>query len=627
MSNKVELSEIDKYTMTPIDRIQPNSQLVRAVISEIKKSLNSSLNETFHYFKFNSSNILQGRRLVQKISVGTNVAEFRILTDDISRRGRLVRLSQILNSIKSSMFKQDVGIETSWKKQKNKKFQTSAGGSNSYEQLEGVYNSGTEIEIRLLKDVSTTATSTGGKDPRLLIAFEATIKNVIERNKKVDKKVYFHILIDIKPRAEKIEIITPKKLNLTGKWFTIDDYVAACKTGIQSLQSPGKVKEYMNNLLDYFNPKNSKNATIVDATGCYEYLSSESSEIFSPLHFISDVQTSQTRKTLALPEDDIYSDLSKWYILIPSSANEELVDYFVFCGNKPTATKDVDGAIKISVKNVGSSSSGATATVKFPTMFNNTREVNDWYGKLSNTTKKKHQVQKIIAENSVETKSTLYPILALKEIKNINKTVYESFSRNQLRKLSSQEKQYFEKALDIISGKFNSIQKRYDDIDIHITDEKVLNGVKAVIVKVILETSKDYKNYIDSLSNPLQPGVYLNHEQFDNVFSLLNLNDDNKRSLMYPFAINNFSLICERILADSTNRNASFSYKNNFYKMFFDAILCKKMIIYSKSSYINGVFNFTNYGRMNFGASVNYWLGLRSKNYANNLKDSLGIQT
>lgn len=627
MSNKVELSEIDKYTTTPIDRIQPNSQLVRAVIAEIKKHLDSSLNEEFHYFRFNSSNILQGRRLVQKRSVGTNIAEFRILTDDVSRSGRLARLSQILNSIKSSMFKQDVGIETSWKKQKNGKFKTSAGGSNSYEQLDGVYNSGTEIEIRLLKDVSTTATSTGGKDPRLLIAFEATIKNVTERNKTVDKKVYFHILIDIKPRANKVEIITPKKLNLTGKWFTIDEYVAACKTGIQTLQSPGKVKEYMNNLLDYFNPKNSKNTTVVDRTGCYEYLSSESSEIFSPLHFIGDVQTFQKRKTLALPEDNNYSDFSKWYILIPSSANEELVDYFVFCGSKPTAIKDVDGAIKISVKNVGSSSSGVTATVKFPTMFSNTREVNDWYGRLSNTTKRKQQVQKIIAENSVQTKSTLYPILALKEIKDTNKTVYEMFSRNQLRKLDSDEKKHFESALNIISSSFNSISKRYEDIDIHISDEKVLNGVKAVITKVILETSKDYKNYINSLSNPLQPGVYLNHEQFDNVFSFLNLNDDNKRTLNYPFAVNNFALICERILADSTSRSASYSYKNNFYKMFFDAILCKKMIIYSKSSYQNGVFDFTNYGRMNFGASVNYWLGLRSKNYANNLKDSLGIQT
>ena len=108
MSNKVELSGVENYTIRPIDRIQPNSQLVRAVIGEVKKSLNSSLNEEFHYFKFNTSNVFQGRRLVQRISVGTKIAEFRILTDDISRSGRLFRLTQILNKIKNSMFVQDI---------------------------------------------------------------------------------------------------------------------------------------------------------------------------------------------------------------------------------------------------------------------------------------------------------------------------------------------------------------------------------------------------------------------------------------------------------------------------------------------------------------------------------------
>lgn len=632
MSNRVELSEIENYTATPVDRLQPNSLLVRDIISQVKKELDSSLNEQFYYYKYNTSNLLQGRRLAKSRSAGTKVAEFRIVTDDISRTGRLARLNKILSTLKTLMFKADVGLDRSWKKDKRtNKFKTSAGGTNSYEQIESPYNTGTEIEIRFAKDVSTTATQTGGKDPKLLIAFEALVKNVTIRNKVSDVALYFHILIDIKPRANKIEVITPKKLNLTGKWLSIDDYVAACKSGIQSLQSPGKVKQYMNDLLDYFNPKNSKNARVMDRDGSYEYLSSESSEIFSPLHFIGDVQKQSTRKTLGLPEDSNYSDYNKWNILIPSAANEELIDYYVFCGNTPTATKNVDGAIRISVKNVGGSSSGATATVKFPTMFGNTKEVDDWYNTLSSNTKVKQQAQKIIARTSVEkskgTKSTLYPMIALHEIKTAKKTLYEMFSRHQLSRLTSEEKQHFEKALDILSGKFDSIEKRYDDIDDHIKDEKILNGVKAVITKVILATSKDYKNYIDSFSNPLQPGVYLNHEQFDQVFKFLDLDSNNKRSLMYPYAINNFVLICEKILADSTNRNASLTYKNNFYKIFFDAVLCKKMIIYSKSSYINGVFDFTNYGRMNFGRSVNYWLGLRSKNYANNLKDSLGIQT
>lgn len=627
MSNKVELSEIADYTETPISRIQPNSLLVRDVILEVKKALDNSLNEKLYYYKNNSPKILEGRRTVQKKSVGTKVAEFRIITDDVSRSGRLSRLSQILRDIKRLMFKVDVGPQ-SWKKDKRtNKFKTSAGGAASYEQLTTPYDTGTEIEIRFDKESSGTATSSGGKDPRLLLVFEAKVKNVQQRNKVTDIPFYFHILIDIKPRAEKIEVITPKKLNLTGKWFNIDDYVLSCKTGISSLNSPGRVKQYMNDLLDYFNPKNkSSTSTVVDRFGCYEYLSSESSEIFSPLHFIDDVQNISTRRKLGFPEDPNYSDLDKWFIFIPSSSNEELVDYLVFCGNKPTKTKDVDGAIKISVKNV-SSSSGSTATVKFPTMFDNANEVKNWYSNLSSITKRKQEVQKIIAEKSVETKSTLYPLLALNEIMQVSKSTYDSFSRNQMRRVTPDEKDAFEQAVGIMTKRYSSIKYRYDALDDHITDEKILNKVKAVITKVILETAKDYKNYTDSLVNPLQPGVYLNEEQFKNVFAVFDINRNNKKSLNYPFAVNNLVLICERILADSTDRNYGYSYKNNFYKMFFDAVICKKMIIYSKSSYINGVFNFVNYGRNNFGASVNYWLRLRSKNYANNLQDALGIQT
>jgi len=94
----------------------------------------------------------------------------------------------------------------------------------------------------------------------------------------------------------------------------------------------------------------------------------------------------------------------------------------------------------------------------------------------------------------------------------------------------------------------------------------------------------------------------------------------------YPFSVNNLALLCERVLVETSKRDGQSQF--NFYKMFYDQVLVKNQVAYAMTSRetvgdeVKLKYSFVS--AVDFG-KYKKWIALRSKNYANNMQDALGM--
>jgi hypothetical protein len=287
----------------------------------------------------------------------------------------------------------------------------------------------------------------------------------------------------------------------------------------------------------------------------------------------------RTRKILGIPKN---MDLtkSKIKIYIPKKANMPLLDYFISITTNEN--KDEESSLKISVKS--KVSSPKSNTVKFKDAFQSTKEVDEWYKNVAD--KRNNAGQKIIAESSIKTvtggmrgKEMLYPLLAM-----------EKLFKDQS-KISNVIKSKFAKSENIPNLK-NGLQKIVRHFG-SVSRQTLLKEVPEIEALDIVKISEMMK------ANLPTRGAELRYD------------------------VGNLSLLCEKILEDSSKPQSATKY--NFYQLFFDQVLIKKKLAYAVASRDGKTLKYNFYSLVNFTQEYKSWIELRTKNSVNQLNDALGM--
>ena len=453
-----------------------------------------------------------------------------------------------------------------------------------------------------------------GKNPRLYIQTRYNYKRPSKKRVGVMERASTNINFNFALKyagsfSNKLDSLKPKhvKPSIVDTWLTPQQLYDNVITFINGNNFPSQNIETKK---DYeIAVKNSyRNSSLQDDLGIAPDLSSEFFEILSCLKLgnLLSQNDSSMKDTFGLPDDNI----SRVQIYIPEAANETLIDY------KIAINGEINNPLKISVKSKVRSSS--TATVKFTDAFKAEQEVNDWFNNIKFTRAKNFNMgQKEIAESALRYskysgKGMLYPIGAIVNLLNSSKAsvVKQDFNRHVDTKSMSFDE--FKKVIILIDKRITSISKIKQPLDEIIQDADILLKVK----KLLADNTFRYG-----------PGSAMKTKKTQECVSL-SIQEATKKSYgsTYPFTVANVSLLCERVLVQTSYKQSNSKF--NFYKLFYDQILKKEAVVYSfteiddsgserKLSYkFKSARNFKQYKK---------WIALRTKNYGNNLQDTLGM--
>lgn len=452
------------------------------------------------------------------------------------------------------------------------------------------------------------------KNPTLYIRmmFESRIKN--KKGIVVTEKIPVNVNLALKyagknESAKELKEIKPSKIDgLTDTWLTSDQFKNKVITYIDSKNFPSKnlmVKEAYKGMVN-----DSYKNQISDSPAIASDLSSEFFEILSALKAARLLQENNPMimKIFGIPVDRV--DKTNVKIFIPQKANEPLTDYEI-CYDKTNPIYGEKGNLKISVKSKVRGSSAAT--VKMDTMFSDVADVDSWFNKLSSITKRNQTGQYNVAKSALTYKSkgkitTLYPIRAIRslfatilkgKVSSDFSSVVNHCNVNLFKKMCAA----VDKKISIGAPAF-----RYIPIDDLITDAKLLKEAKTLIAYNLDSKTNDYLKLLDK--KPVKSG---------NTY----LAEGTKEK--YPFTLNNFAYICEKVVVKTSKKDSN--TKLNFYKMFYDNVLTKREVAYSVSE-LKGTdevrLHYGFYSKYNFGI-YKKWIALRSKNYAFNMQDAMGM--
>jgi hypothetical protein len=453
------------------------------------------------------------------------------------------------------------------------------------------------------------------KNPTLYlrIMFTSLIKN--KKGKVITQKIPININLALKyagenKSAKELKDLKPSKVpGLTDAWLSPDQFKNKVISYINSNSFPSKnisLKESYTNIVN-----DSYKNQISDSPSIASDLSSEFFEILSALKAARLLQenNSYIMKVFGLPVERV--DRSKVKIYIPQKANEPLTDYEISY-DKDSPKYGENGNLKISVKSKVRGSSAAT--VKFDSLFSNVSDVNAWFNKLASKIKTRQVGQFNVARSALSYKSygqitTLYPIRAIKMLLSsvLRGRVNSDFSRV----ITGGNVNSFRKICAEVDKKITSNKPsvRYIPVDELISDKKLLKECKTFIAHNLGKNTKDYISALDKLPE-------LKGEKY-----VIQGTDEK-----YPFSLNNFALICERVVVATSKKEGS--SKLNFYKMFYDNVLTKKEVAYSVLELIKQNdevrLHYGFYSKYNFN-KYKTWIALRSKNYAFNMQDALAM--
>lgn len=455
-------------------------------------------------------------------------------------------------------------------------------------------------------------TEDGGKNPTLFVRMLHSYPGLDKKGKKVTKYTTINLNFSLKyagadNNAKALASLKPKhvKPKIVDVWLTpetlYNNVISYVGGSDFPSQSNSLKQSYKNIITDAYTNKSLK-----DKVGIAADLSSEFFEILSALKLCILLKANDRglKQTLGLPDGETVKSIE---VKIPEAANEALVDYFVAVnGNK-------ENPLQISVKSKVRGSS--TATVKFTTAFANEREVLQWFNNIKSTvTKNKQLGQYTIASSALNYSQkysgrlTMYPIKGLLRLLSGPKSSTVRQDLNRVLDLKGFTIPEFIDLLKKTDKKMGTLKANYDPFDdIFSTDIKFLAKVKTLLAHNIYDESGKKNKLIEAISLP-QPEAA------------------KKNGGKYPFSVNNLALLCERVLVETSKRDGQ--TKLNFYKMFYDQVLTKNKVAYAmtsretvgdevklKYSYISAV-DFGKYKK---------WIALRSKNYANNMQDALGM--
>ena len=454
-------------------------------------------------------------------------------------------------------------------------------------------------------------TLAGGKNPTLQIKSTYSYKEMDKKGKILQKYTNLNFNFSMKyagnaTSSKKLESLKPKDVvpGITDTWLSPQQFYNNVISFINSSKFPSSniilKKDYTSAVTDSYN-----NNGLLDKLGIAPDMASEFFEILSVLKLSKMLLNNDLhiKQVVGWPDDE---RIDKVEIFLPEAANEALIDYKIAInGNR-------NSPLKISVKSKVRGSS--TATVKFTTAFSNEAEVHKWFKGILSESKHSQIGQRMIASSCLEykkysKKGTLYPIRALRKLfSNTTKNNVKA-DFNSVLDTSSMKPEEWVKLITLIDKKIVSTQNNYIPIDNIITDSELLQKAKKFIADNLFSGSS-------SKTNTLKLLVSASIEEASKK-------SPNKR---YPFALNNVALLCERVLVKTSQKTGSSQF--NFYKLFYEQVLLKESVVYSVTSNAKVAeearLKYDFISTKNFSQYKN-WIEMRSKNYANNMQDALGM--
>ena len=452
-----------------------------------------------------------------------------------------------------------------------------------------------------------------GKNPRLYIKIR--YEYMIADKKKPGQKKKTHTDINLNfalkyagSFSNKLDKLKPVDVipKIVDTWLTPKQLYDNVITFINSNKFPSTNADTKKDYIDAVTNSYS-NYSLEDNLGIAPDLSSEFFEILSCLKLgILFLRNDSTMiEIFGLPDGERINNVQ---INIPASANEPLVDYSVAING------NTNSPLRISVKSKVRGSSVATA--KFSDAFANEKAVDDWMKNYSKS-RVAMQGQTIIAKNALRYnsyggKAMLFPVGAFIDLSEGSTS--SSFKKDFNRSVDTSNMNYdeFKKVAKIINSRISSIKKD-DPLDNILIDSDLLMKTKKMLADNL------YKFAQGGASKTRKTKEAIGKENIKEAAKVA-------EGGVYPFTVKNFSLTCERLLVQSSYiRSAS---KLNFYKMFYDQILKKEAVVYSfnevdkSGGEVKLAYRFRS--RRNF-KQYKKWISLRSKNYGNNLQDTLGM--
>lgn len=453
-----------------------------------------------------------------------------------------------------------------------------------------------------------------GKNPRLFIRMRYSYKVLDKKKPGTMKPTHTDINLNFALKyagsfSNKLDSLKPKDVRpkIVDVWLTPQQLYDNVITFIDSDKFPSKntetKKDYVDAVSNSYN-----NTSLKDNLGIAPDLSSEFFEILSSLKLGKLLlrKDPNIMKTFGFPDGE---NINTVQIYIPESANEALIDY------KVAINGNTQNPLRISVKSKVRGSSVATA--KFSDAFSSESEVDEWINSIKYAkVVKANQGQKIIAKNALRYKNLggkamLYPIGAFVDLSNGPTSASFKADFNKHIETSNMNYEEFKKVAVLLNSRISSISKdKYlDDV---ITDSDLLLKTK----KMLADNVYRFGQGAEAKTRKTKEAVGKSVQDAKKV----------AYGGVYPFTVGNFSLTCERLLVQTSMMRST--SKMNFYKLFYDQILKKEAVVYSfndlddsgdevKLSYhYRSARNFNQYKK---------WISLRTKNYGNNLQDTLGM--
>lgn len=459
-------------------------------------------------------------------------------------------------------------------------------------------------------------TSDGGKNPTLQVSIRYYHKKPDPKKPGTIKTVHTDISFNFSMKyggsskdGEALAKLKPAMVepSILNQWLTpqemYDNVVSYIRGPKFPSQNKGLQEMYVNAVHNSFT-----NNSLKDDLGIAAEFSSEFFEILSCLKLAKLLRQNDSKMLDIVGHDG--DRINSVKINIPQAANEALIDY------KIAVNDQFDSPLKISVKS--KVRGGSTATVKFTTAFANEAEVHSWFKGLKYTSRKNYNMgQRMVASSALEYKNyskrgTLYPLRALKKLLKGSKSIQVSSDFKAIFNTSAMNVNDWYKVIDIMDRKITTVSKNGDPLDNFIVDKDLLLKTKKFIADNLFGDGG-----MSSKSKVLKSLISLD---------IATATSQSPIKGKYPFSVNNLAYLCERVLVRTSQKGGN--TKMNFYKMFYDQVLKKEAVVYSitdiDTSSDETKLEFKFISTKNFRQYKN-WVALRSKNYANNMQDALGM--
>lgn len=375
--------------------------------------------------------------------------------------------------------------------------------------------------------------------------------------------------------------ITPSIVN---KWLTPNEMVKNVLTYINN--ADGFDKKFQEKLVKLVkDTENSQGLTVQYEHGG-DKVQSEFFEVLTAikLSVLLRAGDHKMKQVLGIPKT---RDLShaKIKIYLPVKSNFPLVDYelSVSASENKTGEKPIRISVKSKVE------SPRTNTVKFPDTFSNVQEVDKWYSRVpAGAMKKEQEVPMITARAALETKASgnlgMYPIRVMNKL--IKRSEMQRLIRAEFLPKKIQSLDFFKVALSKADTYFGALTRKTS-----------LGGAPFTF-------DTEQREYLNAF--------------------MVNVLRANKAP---GFTAENLAITCDKILMRATNETLK-APGYNFYQLFYDQVLLDREIAYAVADLPKGgskTLKYSFYSKVNFAKEYKDWIGLRTKNSADQLNDSLGM--